>query len=116
MKQIAIEIDPNEVHIKKGASYQTLAEACGVLPLWALAGMGEGITMRKSCLTHYQFPVSKMGGVIDENGVYLYPEDPPLYPYIKMTIGKETAYFYDHAMIGFVHPEDKEEQYVVRMD
>lgn len=114
MKQITIEIDPNEVHVDKGASYQKLAMACGVLPLWALASMATGNSMKVQACESYQFPITEMtGGVVDEYGIYNYPEDPPLVPYMKIVNGDETAYFYAHAMVAFV---DKEGTYMTRMD
>ena len=54
-----------------------------------------------------------LGGEIDAEGVYRYPEDEPMYPYMKWETREGTVYFYPYSVMGI---PTGSEHYAVRMD
>lgn len=88
---------------------------CGILPDWAANQDFEELDAYRAFEKQYSFPIYTIDkGTIDDNGVYHYPEDPDLYPLIKMIRGDEVLYFYEHAIVGIVHRDNS--RTVIRMD
>ncbi len=115
---IDVIIDPNE-HYTGIIDREKLTEACGCIPVWVAEAMGrraagDGESVKDIVCGMYGFPCHPFSGVVDEEGVYNYPEDPPLNPYMKITgIGGDIVYIYQCAIIAFI---SKDETYVTRMD
>lgn len=112
-----MQIDPTGHHQENGAHMERVPEACGILPVWAFPTLTkENITMRDSVCDSYQFPIVEMkGATIDpETGEHNYPEDPPMYPYMKLTLGDETMWIYPHAIVAF--QDGIGQTFVTRMD
>jgi hypothetical protein len=113
-----IIIDPNKQFTR--ASSDRIMEACGIIPgfAWeaeehAEAGRDAVHQAMEKC---YGFPAppSNTGASIDENGVYTYPDDPPLHPLMEIGLGHGvTVRIYQHA---FVAISDAGGTIITRMD
>lgn len=80
---------------------QRLIEACGLIPHWI--DVTNEDSFQKQIDDNYGFGLYEMnGGEVGEDGVYRYPEDPDLYPYLKWERDGEVAYMYSHAIMSFV--------------
>lgn len=78
--------------------------ALGILPHWVIEWNGDGLLV-DHLAECYQFPMPHLtGGKIDKAGIYQYPDDPPLRPYMMATFPAldVTVWFYAHAMITIV--------------
>jgi len=97
-------LDPNK---KFGhMTDQELADSLGLIPTFIELEDEDVIT---AALNRYQFGGPSMkGGTVDSNGVYLFPEDPPLEPYATCMAGGKTIYVYAYGMISFVDIITKE--------
>lgn len=120
---ISAEIDPNEYHIRKGASPKRLREACGLIPEFyleaAMRGNETAQELYDAMTSIYGFGSYEeafRGGSVDSDGVYQsqFEEDPPMVPLLKLGgEGYATLYIYQHAMLALV---DDEKTIVTRMD
>ena len=54
-----------------------------------------------------------MGGIIDKEGIYRYPDDPPMQPFMTWETEAGTVYFYPYSVMGI--PKDNSYT-TVRMD
>ena len=94
-----------------------LVEGLGILPYWAISVEGEE-TFAERFKRQYGFWVGRVDKgkthVTDE-GIYQYPEDPDLYPIMKMEEEREVCYFYQYALVAIVNKED-DGVFVTRMD
>ncbi len=80
---IAWGFDPLDKFPK--ATDDNLVELLGFIPEFIM----NCDNVVRTALAKYGYPASPMtGGVVNEDGVYLYPEDPPLYPIAKMPCWK----------------------------
>ena len=92
-----------------------LLEACGLLPHWVVNPEFSHIPLKEAMETQYGFPMIEMEkSTISETGVMRYPEDPDMYPMIKIVRGDETFYQYDYGVVAFVQNDGS--SYVTRMD
>lgn len=96
-----------------------IREACGLLPFFAIEGPGP--TMAKNMEGNYNFFFgwSKGHTTVTEDGIYSYPEDPDMYPLVRLDAvteegQKETIFIYDHAIVAYML--DGEFQGSTRMD
>jgi len=118
MSDITVRIDPCEGF--EGAERGRLVEACGLLLPWAVLALSVGVEageeLRDKMAELYQFGIHEsVGGSVDRDGVYSYPEDPPMRP-LASVIDSEghEALIYQHAVIAF---RDRAGWcYVTRMD
>lgn len=63
---------------------------------------------------NYGYPVSELGGTVEENGVYKYPEDPDLLPLVVAKVSPyKSVCIYTH---GIVSMRSNGETFVCRMD
>lgn len=95
---------------------EILAEPCGVLIEWSVYALRAEDTL-KELKEFYQFPSPRMDGYVDpETGVYLYPDDPPLYPLLNVRNkqNNKNIFLYRHAMIAVKITDS--EYYMMRMD
>ena len=109
-----ITIDPTGHYTSKlkgdklKAMERRLVMALGIVPQFvneAFEKMEEPPTVEsfyKAVCDEYQFYMGPMeGGTIDADGVYEYPEDPPLYPLVSWGVGEGiTIYMYQYAIVG----------------
>ena len=93
-----------------------LVNACGYLPGWAIEKEPDE-SMAEALERRYVFYAGQMtGGAVTPEGVYTFPDDPPLYPYIAIRDQEsdETMYVYPYAIVAITHPERP--QWVSRCD
>ena len=106
LNSVSCVIDPTD-HFSELDPVRLL-EACAPIPYWI--DVNASPSFQEQVDTKYCFGLFEIkGGTIDENGVYHYPEDPPLYPLAKW----EVAYMYQHAIISFIKDG---ETFVTRVD
>ena len=106
-------IDPTEHY--ENVPPERLIEAIGILPHWV--DNNDPRSAKEQFQQKYQFGCCEMpGGTVDENGVYNYPEDPPLYPFYSLERDNEMIYFYNYAMVAVVLKDEARTTYVTRMD
>jgi hypothetical protein len=106
-----------------GVPGSKFADACGVLPIWIIEAMKEFDSVEdvtESVLSAYALPCSKAyGGIISEKGIYLYPEDLPLYPLMEIKTDKVRVLIYHYALIAFQSIDDHgrhSTHFMTRMD
>ena len=92
---------------------ETIIEACGIIPNWVFNKSLMHIDTLEALKTQYQFPTYPMGGEIDKEGIYHYPEDPDLYPLVKMVRGEDIIYQYDYGIVAVITPDKVT---IIRMD
>lgn len=110
-------LDPHDAF--KSVPTESLTTACGLIPGFVFCEAGSTLSLAERCQKHYQFGLIPMlGGEVDLDGTYRYPEDPPLHPLLRirdLTLSEDQAMFiYEHAIVSFV--TGGEETLVVRMD
>lgn len=89
---------------------EPLVEACGVLPQMLASNKDPQGTMKDAIEGSYPFGAHWNGhGVVDEQGIYRHPEDPPLYPVavVENVVTKEAAYIYQSALVAVVDDSGK---------
>ncbi len=96
----------------------------GLIPLWVIEwnlrkAMGVDVTLFDHLDTQYEARAGlgikgrDMNGVIDKEGIYRYPNDPPMPPFMTWETEAGTVYFYPYSVMGI----PKDDSYtVVRMD
>ena len=98
--------------------------AGGYIPLWVVEwnlrhsfGVDENLIDHLDSSYKARAGLSVMdrplGGEIDAEGVYRYPEDEPMYPYMTWETRDGTVYFYPYSVMGI---PTGSEHYAVRMD
>ena len=100
-----IEFDPAD-HYEKPAKY--LLEACGFITYFFDAIKEDIIPHETSAegvmtlmMEEYGFPTDiRMEGTLEENGVYKYPEDPDLYPYVCMSTKGVDVFIYPYGIVA----------------
>ena len=87
----------------EGHTLGNLMDMLGILPLWLIEGLKNDESAQHAIVSRYDFGNPEMkGGVINEAGVYQYPQDEPLHPIATVTTQHTTVLFYPYAMVGFV--------------
>lgn len=111
-KPVHIHVDPlNEfTHI----SGKKLLEACGFLPGWVVADKFLHLPLQEALDKQYCCGLFPMEGEITKEGIFTYPGDPDLHPFLKINRGDEIFYQYRNAIVGIVN--EKGEVYITRMD
>jgi hypothetical protein len=96
----------------------------GFIPLWVMEwnlrkAMGVEVSLFDHLDTQYEARAGlgikgrDMNGVIDKEGIYRYPNDPPMPPFMTWETEAGTVYFYPYSVMGI----PKDDSYtVVRMD
>tara|TARA_Y100000004_G_scaffold134248_1_gene151829 strand:+ start:3496 stop:3873 length:378 start_codon:yes stop_codon:yes gene_type:complete len=103
----------------------------GLIPLWVMEwnlrkAMGVDITLFEHLHTQYEARAGmgikgrEMGGKINDEGIYQYPEDPPMQPYMTWETEAGTVYFYPYSVMGIPLQGPSittgQTHYVARMD
>lgn len=114
-----IYVDP---HNKYSLTLDQTIEACGFLLPWALDWFHEAspLPLSEYLQQAYGFPSPHhKGATIDSIGTFLYPDDPPLSPIIKLTFEREdtlsTLYIYPYALIA-IQDAPTTSFFITRMD
>ncbi|MEZ9723246.1 hypothetical protein [Vibrio splendidus] len=87
---------------------ENAAEYMGLVPhffkglSFVLAGVELSLTnLLDEAEAVYGFPASKIGGgTVSDSGVYLYPQDEPLYPYASTVISGTHIYQYPYGIVA----------------
>tara|TARA_R100001510_G_scaffold55526_1_gene59581 strand:- start:5919 stop:6302 length:384 start_codon:yes stop_codon:yes gene_type:complete len=96
----------------------------GYIPLWVVQwNLHHAMGSDESLLDHLDkcykaragmgIKERPMGGEIDSEGVYRYPEDEPMYPYMTWDTREGQVYFYPYSVMGI---PDGDKHYATRMD
>ena len=96
-------------------THADIIESLGLIPPWVAEAEATGQTIKASLIENYgPFYMGDMtGGTIDGDGVYTYPDDPPLYPLVKAEHNGETFYQYHYGIVAVTTDGG---QWVTRMD
>lgn len=82
---------------------QYILDYTNTLMTWALHSKQLHNEFLKGMLESYCFIAMPMkGGKLDTNGYFIYPEDPPLTPMLRLTSDNEVIHFYDYALFSVV--------------
>lgn len=115
VKNFQIKFDPlgKYPHLEKAQ----IVEALGILPVWACDKRPEeGF---EDCFKRcYDFWMGDIGGEteIAEDGTYSYPDDPDMYPVLRLWDGEEEVLFYPHALVAIRTIGSEYPAFVTRMD
>ena len=107
-----VSVDPNGHFKASGAKMDRLVEACGLLPLFAAQCYGEGLkdpeAFQKQMVSIYGFGDYRMDGTVDSEGVYNYPEDPPLHPLVALSYPENPieVLIYQYAILAVKGPDE----------
>jgi len=87
----------------------------GTLPYWTINPDYLDKPLKEALDSQYGFGLFEATGqTITKDGIYQYPEDPDLYPLIKIVRHDETFYQYQYAMVAIVQKDGN--TFVTRMD
>ena len=118
IQTIAVKVDPTS-HFK-GVPQSRLVEALGIVPSFvAYAAVEAPEATARAVLDAmaevYGFYMGDMeGGSVDAEGVYSYPDDPPLYPLVRWKLDDDvTVYMYQFAIVAV---KDGNETIIARLD
>ena len=117
IQTIAVKVDPTGQY--KKVPKQRLVDALGIVPSFVSYAAVEApeATARAvldAMAEAYGFYMGDMeGGTVDAEGVYQYPDDPPLYPLVRWTLDNVTVYMYQFAIVAV---QDEDTTIVTRMD
>lgn len=106
-------IDPtNSFNIGEG----TINDILGILPLW-VSEIPEDEDLKNGLEEAYGMGslYSMTGGLVEEEGTYIYPSDPELKPLVRCDRVNETYYQYHYGIISIVY-KDGRDTFVTRMD
>lgn len=100
---LAWQVDPLNHFRPQGVKPEALVKACGVLLEWV--DDSDRRPAREQYDHHYNYgPLHEStGGSITEEGIFMYPQDPPQYPMVKGRMRHETIYIYQHAFVAIVN-------------
>lgn len=93
-----------------------LMDLCGFLLPWAVE-VQEEEDLVKGLANSYGFGdlMPMTGGVVKEDGVYSFPQDPDLMPIATIEREQETMYIYFYGIVSIVY-KDERPTFVTRMD
>lgn len=112
MQRHEITLDPTNRF--QDAEGWRIREAVGILLDWI--DRTDPRPAREQYEEKYAFGVHpSLGGKIDPDGTFHFPEDPPQFPLIKLERDHETVYFYLHSFVSIVNRETGE-HFRTRMD
>lgn len=91
---------------------EDLIEACGFIPYFLQ--QNDERDARTQMVDRYgfgDFPTT--GAAVDARGVYSYPEDPDMFPYMETSLRGETIRIYPYAFVAITNDQGT---YTTRMD
>jgi len=95
-----ITVDPTGHYASKNKNPSDVVQACGILTNYALMGnatISANLAANYTYFTGWSEP--HKDAAMDDEGVYQYPEDPPLHPLIKLEQGNEEVFIYPYAIV-----------------
>jgi len=97
-------------------SLNEIKETLGMLPFWVVNPNHFDLSLKEALTLQYGFGglYQSTGQTITKDGVYQYPEDPDLYPLIKIERGESTFYQYQYGLIAIVQKDGS--SFCTRMD
>lgn len=112
-------IDPTGHYTKLNVPPQNLVEAIGIIP--SFIQEEECVDTHAMALEAYGMGNAVIdGGIIKENGIYVYPGDPELIPFTYVKAGGYDIYTYEYGIISFVMEDEEEpdgyQTYIHRFD
>jgi hypothetical protein len=110
-----VEMDP--LHKYPHLDPDDMMESLGVLPIWARDKRPQ--ESYEDCFKRcYDFWIGDIGGEteIAEDGTYSYPDDPDMFPVMRMWDEKEEVFFYPHALVAIRTIGSEYPAFVTRMD
>ena len=112
---LTITIDPTDYYTI--ANHHSIIARCQVILNWAINPTYKYSSFKDAILQQYLYRADfGMGGTIDHNGVYKYPEDPPLWPLLKIARNDDVLYFYENYIIAMKDIHQKSGFYITRVD
>jgi len=101
---IKITIDPLSKY--NHLSQEEIFDTLGALPHWAINPDYLDVPLKEALDKQYNFGLYESSGqTITKEGIYQYPEDPDLYPLIKIQRKDEIFYQYRYAIIAIVQKD-----------
>ena len=100
MENFKFVLDPTGHFTKRRATKDKLVAACGFLPAFCL---GDAPTLAENLTTNYQFFMGWTppgSASVDDRGRFLFPEDEPQYPILKVSVDGEIIYIYQYAIVA----------------
>lgn len=92
-----------------------LTQMLGYIPGWAANGEFLSSPLQEALDKQYGFGLFEMtGGKVLEDGTFVYPGDPDLYPLFKLIRDKETLYQYPSAIVIIIKEDGT--SFCTRMD
>ena len=128
MSKLSAAFDPTghwaEKFDDKGEMKQWLFEACGLIPSFYYEIQGDLIPHETSpegvmqlLMGVYGFGTDiRMEGEIDDAGVYKYPQDPDLHPYLEIKGLGHSVYIYPYGIVGVVDRTGGLSDSIARLD
>lgn len=115
MANIHASVDPLYKHVPEGRSADSIIEEVGLI--WAWSKTKEtGRWFKDHFDEQYGFGLFEMkGGQVLDNGIYKYPEDPDLYPLLRVDDEDETVFVYPYGIVA-IRNKTTRDTFVCRMD
>lgn len=110
-----ISIDPTDYYTKD--NHHNIVNRCQTILNWALNPNFKHSSFKDAVLQQYLYKADfPMGGTIDHNGIYKYPEDPPLHPLLMISRDNDIMYFYEYDIIALKDAKQASGYYITRVD
>jgi len=110
-----LHYDPNDYYVQKGATLETVKEACGILPQWAIRCDSMAVKASEAMRIQYAFfwgwNECDEEWDIDDKGVFKFEGDDDQQPFCTIETNDEYVYIYPSAMVGVVDKETKHKKY-----
>ena len=105
-----LEIDPTSHYIANGKDIHRAVHDYYILFNWLFAGKEVDVTKRAKDIlidsyAYYMGDMDITTSTFDMDGTYHYPEDPPMYPLVRVKYEDETVYFYPHAFVASIQSD-----------
>ncbi len=111
---VNIIIDPTKSFSNISNDY--ILESLGLLPSFAANEQFKDIPLKEALHAAYGFGLFEMhGGIVSEEGIYKYPEDPELIPLAKIERDDEYFYQYKYGIVA-IKSRDSDKYFVTRLD
>ncbi len=110
-----IIVDPTDYYTDE--NHHKIVAYCQTVINWALNPSFTKTSFKASILQQYLYGSNWcMKGTIDHNGIYYFPEDPPLHPMLSISKNNDCLYFYEHDIIALKDDKQPSGFYITRVD
>jgi hypothetical protein len=111
--KIELTIDPYQRYTQ--ASLEQVLEICGLLPYWVTDPDLFHLPLKEALTKSYGFgELSEMQGFVECDGVLRYPEDPTMWPLLRINRGDEVFWQYEYGIVLLV--DSNGNNFITRMD